>query len=125
MSRPYSQDLRDRVLGAVVGGASARGAAARFGLGVSTAIVWVRRLKQTGERSALAIGKPRGSKLDIHADFLLTLVSVTPDITLHEMQKRLQEDHGTHAAIGTLWRFYDRHDITFKKNCARRRTGAA
>ena len=102
MSRPYSQDLRDRVLGAVVGGASARGAAARFGLGVSTATLWVRRLKQMGERSALAIDKPRGSKLDIHADFLLILISVTPDITPHEMQKRLQEDHGTHAAIGTL-----------------------
>jgi transposase len=125
MSRPYSQDLRDRVLGAVADGGSARGAAARFGLGVSTALVWVRRLKQTGDRSALAIGKPRGSKLDIHADFLLTLVSVTPDITLHEVQERLQADHGAHAAIGTLWRFYDRHDLTYKKNRARRRTDAA
>ena len=43
MGRAYSQDLRDRVLGAVAGGLSARKTAARFGVGVATAIAWVGR----------------------------------------------------------------------------------
>lgn len=123
MGKSYSQDLRDRVFSSVADGGSARGAAARFGVGVSTAIVWVRRLKQTGEISAQARGKPRGSKLDIHKAYLLGLVSVSPDITLHEVQAKLEEDKGVHGAIGTLWRFYDRQALTFKKNGARGRAG--
>ena len=43
MARAYSQDLRERVLSATAAGTSARQAAERFGVGVSTAIVWVRR----------------------------------------------------------------------------------
>jgi transposase len=52
MARAYSQDLRDRVIDAALKGLSARQAAARFGVGDATAIVWVRRARQTGERGA-------------------------------------------------------------------------
>ena len=52
MARAYSQDLRERVLEAAAKGVSARQAAERFGVGVSTAIVWVRRSRLDGERSA-------------------------------------------------------------------------
>jgi len=31
---------------------------------------------------------------------------------------------GVPVGIGTLWRFFDRRDISFKKNRARRRAGA-
>jgi transposase len=48
MARAYSQDLRDRVIDAAEGGLAARQVAARFGIGVATAIVWVRRARQTG-----------------------------------------------------------------------------
>jgi transposase len=44
MARPYSQDLRDRVIEATGNGTSARQAAVRFDVGVSTAIKWVERL---------------------------------------------------------------------------------
>lgn len=50
MARAYSQDLRDRVIDAALKGLSARQAAVRFGVGDATAIVWVRRARQTGER---------------------------------------------------------------------------
>ena len=51
MSRAYSQDLRDRVIDATLKEAlSARSAAARFGVGIATAIVWVRRARETGSR---------------------------------------------------------------------------
>ncbi|MBB4239176.1 putative transposase [Rhizobium esperanzae] len=49
MARPFSDDLRERVVCAVTReGPSCRAAAKRFGIGVSTAIDWVRRLRETG-----------------------------------------------------------------------------
>ncbi len=114
MARAYSQDLRDRVLGAAAQG-SARGAAGRFGIGVKTAIEWVRRARQTGETRARRQGQPKGSKLDAHEAFLLGLVAEEADITLVEMQARLRDEQGVSAGTTTLWRFFDARGLTFKK----------
>jgi transposase len=60
MGKPYSMDLRERVVAAVeTGGLSCHQAAAQFGVGVSTAIVWVRRLRETG---SIAPGQMGGHK---------------------------------------------------------------
>ena len=111
MARAYSQDLRDRVIDA---GTSARQAAERFGIGVATAIVWVRRAHE-GERSARKQGQPKRSKLDPHREFLMTLIEAEPDITIAEMQERLRNEAGIAASIGTVWTFLDRAGLTFKK----------
>ncbi len=66
MSRSYSTDLRVRVIEAISGGLSRRRAAARFGIGVSTAVTWYRRYRETGEVRARKQGQPGGSKLDAH-----------------------------------------------------------
>src|ERR1700693_5149831 len=61
MGKPYSMDLRERVVGAVeTGGLSCHQAAAQFGVGVSTAIVWVRRLRETGSVAPGANGRAQG-----------------------------------------------------------------
>lgn len=111
MARAYSQDLRDRVIDA---GTSARQAAERFGIGVATAIVWVRRAHE-GERSARKQGQPKRSKLDPHREFLMTLIEAEPDITIAEMQERLRNEAGIAASVGTVWTFLDRAGLTFKK----------
>ena len=60
MGRPYTMDLRDRVVASVVKeGLSRRAAAARFNVGVSTVIVWVRRFLKTGD---LAIPRAYGAE---------------------------------------------------------------
>jgi transposase len=60
MGKPYSIDLRDRVVAAVeTGGMSCHRAAAQPGVGVSTAILWVRRLRETG---SVAPGQMGGHK---------------------------------------------------------------
>src|SRR3954462_697460 len=56
MARAYSQDLRARVIDAALAGMAARQAAVRFGVGIATAIVWVRRARETGG----AHGAPAG-----------------------------------------------------------------
>ena len=122
MARAYSQDLRDRVINAALAGLAARQAAARFGVGIATAIVWVRRARQSGERTARRQGQPRRSKLDPHRDFVLGLVAATSDITLVEMQERLATERGVTASVGTIWTFLDRCDMTVKKRPPMRRS---
>jgi transposase len=111
MARAYSQDLRERVIDA---GTSARQAAERFGIGVATAIAWVRRARE-GERSARKQGQPKRSKLDQHREFLLALIGAEPDITIAEMRERLRSEAGVTASAGTIWTFLDRAGLTFKK----------
>jgi transposase len=63
MPAPYSQDLRNRVASAILGGSSARRAADRFGIGISTAIRWAQRLQAEGHVEARAMGGDRRSRL--------------------------------------------------------------
>jgi len=116
MARAYSQDLRDRVIDAALAGLPARQAAVRFGVGIATAIVWVRRARQTGERTARPQGQPRRSKLDPHRAFVLGLIEAKDDTSLVEMQERLERERGLRASVGTIWTFLDRAGLTFKKS---------
>ena len=70
----YSQDLRDRVIDAVVrGGMSRRAAAARFGVSESSAIKWVQRFERSGSRAASKMGGYLRPKLEPHREFLEAL----------------------------------------------------
>src|SRR3954453_14847670 len=92
MARPYSQNLRDRVIEATGNGTSARQAAVRFDVGVSTPIKWVEGLGDSGEGSAGRQGRRPGSKLDAHRDYLLAVMEAAPDATIEELQRRLVEE---------------------------------
>lgn len=66
MARALSENLRSRVLAASEGGMSARSAAARSVIGVSTAIAWIANARQgqltarqTGSAGRFAVGCPR------------------------------------------------------------------
>ena len=119
MVQAYSSDLRSRVIKAATNGMSARQAAERFGVGISTAIVWVRRYRQSGEAVARRQGKPRGSRLDPHAAFILGLVEGgTKDISLAEIAERLASERDVTIGITAIWTFLDRHGLTFKKDRA-------
>ena len=125
MARAYSQDLRDRVIDATLSGVSARQVAARFGVGDATAIVWVRRARESGERAARKQGQPRRSKLDPHREYLLELIAQTPDLTITELLERLLADRSVRASRATLWTFLDRCGLTFKKSPPTRASRAA
>lgn len=116
MSRAYSQDLRDRVINAALkDDLSARGAAARFGIGVATAVVWVRRARETGDRTAKPRGQAKGSKLDAHRDAILGWIDEKDDITIAEIREKLASERSMSAGVGTVWSFLDRCGLTFKK----------
>lgn len=123
MARAYSHDLRVRVLDAIGAGLSRRAAAARYRIGIATVIRWAALAAATGETKAKRQGRPRGSKLDAHEAFLLALIEERDDLTLMEMQDRLRAERGVSVGLGTLWRFFARRAVTWKKVGARGRAG--
>ncbi len=125
MVKSLSDDLRVRVVEAVDAGASRRQAAWRFGVSVSSAIRWVRRWRDRGEvRAKPQGGDRRSGRIEAQAGFILAAVEERPDVTLSELQALLLE-RGVSVGIGSLWRFFERRGISFKKNRARRRARPA
>ena len=117
MTRPLSNDLRRRAVTAVVdGGMSCRGAARRFGIAPSTAIKWVHAWRRTGSYRPRAQGGDRRSqRIEARAEVVLALVEETPDMTLAEIATHLEDEHGLRVSQSTVWRFFHRRGITFKK----------
>lgn len=123
MVRPLSNDLRKRLVEAVNSGLSCRAAAERFGVAPSTAVKLLARWRSTDSYEALPQGgDKRSHRIEAYAPELLSLVEQSPDLTLAEISDWLYEIHGLRVGSGTMWRFFDRHDVSFKKNRARRRT---
>src|SRR5271170_7167794 len=114
MPKPCSLDLRIRVLREVEAGASRREAAECVEVSASSAIKWMQRLNETGSIAA----KPSGgsiSPLEAHADVLLGLIAEQPDLTLDEIVAAMRKRRiaGSRSAV---WRFFERHNISFKKS---------
>ena len=119
MTKSLGVDLRWRVIEEVEEVVSAREAARRFKVGISTAIKWHRRYRESGETRPRKQGQPSRSRLDPHEGFILALISEQPDITLTEIGECLAEKHDIHVVPSTIWYFLDKRGVTFKK---RRRT---
>ena len=125
MARALSQDLRFRVIAAVDAGLSRRAAAERFGVGVATAIRWVRAWRTEGRTAAMPMGGDlRSHRIEAFREIIFTAIEAQRDVTLAELSELLRRDHGASFAPSTIWRFLDRHAVTFKKNRPRQRTGA-
>ena len=123
MARPYSRDLRERVVGAVEGGLPRRKAAAVFGVGIATVIEWVRVWRDSGRLEAKAMGGDHNSRLKEERAWLLARIAAVPDLTLEEIRAELAE-RGKQVGYGTVWRFFAAEDISLKKKRARQRAGA-
>ena len=114
MTRPYSMDLRERMVRAVEAGASRRATAAKFAVSPSCVVKLLQRWRRQGTLEPDPPGGGRRAKLADQAERVDALLAATPDITLAELQALLA-DHGTQVALGTIWRFFARRGITRKK----------
>jgi putative transposase len=115
MPGPLSEDLRSRVVRAVeVEGMSRRAAAARFHVGIRTAIRWVNEWRQRGSFAPLPMGNPTPPKLAAHRETVLELLAAEPDITIEGLRHRLAE-LGIVVGYGSIRRFFAREGITRKK----------
>jgi transposase len=124
MGKPLSVDLRSRLVAAVAGGLSRRAAAERFGVSAASAIRWVAASNSTGT----IVPKPQGGDRRSHhieafAGVILAAIEAQKDVSLIELAELLRISHGVSFAPSTVWRFLDRHAMTFKKNSTRQRAG--
>jgi len=122
--RPYSLDLRERAVALVRGGRSRRAVARLLGLGESTVIRWTTRQAQIGSCAARPMGGVRHAVLLPMREWLLARIAEAPDLTVRALQGELR-DLGHVVSKDAVWRFLRVESLTFKKNAARRRAGAA
>jgi transposase len=124
MARGYSRDLRERAIAMVEEGESRREVALLLNLAPSTAVRWFDRWRRTGSVAAKPGTGHSRSPLKAHEQWLLDLIAKEPDLTLEEIRERLRREKKRAVATSSVWRFYDRHEITFKKKSARGRAGS-
>ena len=123
MGKPYSMDLRERVVAAVErDGQSCHQAAAQFGVGISTAINWTRRMRETG---SVAPGQMGGHKPKAIAGqyrtWLLERIKAK-DFTLRGLVAELAA-RGLKVDYRSVWEFVHAEKLSFKKNRSGWRTG--
>jgi transposase len=114
MARALSDDLRCRLLKASGAGMSARQTAARFGVGVSTAIRWIARAK-IGELAPRRQGWHRASRLAAHEAFIVGLIEERKDVTLNEMVERLAAERSVKIGRSAVSAWLRGRGWTFKK----------
>ena len=114
MARPYSQDVRDRVIGSVASGRTCRATAALFGVSVASVVKWSQRWRASGSAAAKPMGGWKQLPLTSQREWLLARIAEKPDLTLRAVVAELAE-RGTPASYGAVWRFFKREGISFKK----------
>jgi transposase len=122
MARPYSLDLRERVVASVASGKSCWIVATLFHVSVASVVKWSQRARRTGTAAAKPKGGKRPYVLQGRREWLLARLAETPDLTLHALLAELRQ-RDIIVACDTLWRFLRREGISFKKNRVRQRTG--
>lgn len=114
MTRPYSDDLRERVVAATHAGESCRSVAVRFGVAPSSVVKWTQRAARTGSVSPSKMGGHRKPVLEGQREWLLDQVRTRPETTLKGLQARLAE-RGIVVSHDTIWRFLRACGLSFKK----------
>jgi transposase len=116
MGKPYSMDLRERVVGSVMrGGLSCHRAAAQFGVAPSTVIDWVKRVRETGSLEPGQMGghKPKSIR-DDHAEYLNGRIRGDKPFTLRGLVVELA-DRGLKVDYRSVWNFVHAEKLSFKK----------
>ena len=114
MTRPYSMDLRERMVRAVEAGASRRATAAKFEVSPSCVFKRLQRWRRHGTLEPDPPGGGRRAKLADHAERVDALLAATPDITIAELKTRLAAD-GIEVSPSAISRFLKACGLTRKK----------
>jgi len=124
MVKPYSEDLRVRVVGRVEAGHPVREVAETFGVSVSSVVKWSQRKRQTGSVAAKPMGSRLARSLAKQRDWMLARIAEKPDVTLRELVAEL-EARAVPTSYGSVWRLLNDEGISFKKKPTRQRARPA
>ena len=125
MPKPYSLDLRERVVAFVEDGHSRHAAAAHFKVSVSFVVNLMKAVRMRGSFVPKPSGGRRHAKLEPHRSFLLAQVVEKADITMPELAAELAAATGETADPASLSRWLIRAGYRFKKNSASQRARSA
>jgi len=114
MAKPYSEDLRWRVVEAIDGGATIPDAAEQCGVSISSVVRFLKLHRDTGSVSAAKFGGYKEFVLARHEELVRKLVAEQPDITLAELSARLAEEKVT-VGKSSISRFLHHLKLPFKK----------
>jgi putative transposase len=124
MGRPYSLDLRERVVAVMAAGLSGREAANHFSIGESTALRWARRTRETGSPQAKPMGGTRPFALEAHRHWITARLAEKPDLTLRALAAELQA-RGARGSAFAVWSIIADAGLSLKKKPARQRARPA
>ena len=124
MAKPYSNDLRSRVIESIEEGATREEAAERHHVSLSSVGRFLRRKRETGSVSGVQFGGYKPYALAAHEDFIRQLLAEQPDVTLAELKAVLAKRR-INVGQTSVFRFLRHLQLTFKKKPARRRAGSA
>ena len=114
MGKPYSDDLRERVVEAIETGDTREEVAELFGLSLSTVGRFIRRKRETGSVSPAKFGGYKQYALEPHTARVKELVAAQPDGTLLEFQADLAKDKVT-VSQSAIFRFLRHLNLSYKK----------
>ena len=120
MGRPYSTDLRERVLRACeIGDESQAAIARRFEISDSAVRSWLRQLHHDGRRAPKPHGRGFRSILDEDDGAVLrSLVAAKNDATLAEYTRAFTARTGEEISKSSMCRALRRHGLVVKKTTA-------
>lgn len=124
MAKPYSQDLRDRMVEAVVSGQSRHEVARRFAVSPSCVIKLMQRFEDSGDSRPGNFGGHKPYALAEHEDKVRALLAAQPDLTITELWNRLTAQ-GIEVGRSAVDRFLRHLKLTYKKNSTCRGAGSA
>lgn len=113
--KPYSKDLRMKVLAAVDRGMPRQEVAEVFGVSVPTIKRWLRRPRETGDVEPKPIPGPPARKGAALEDYLPTQLRANPDLTLEEHRELFDEAYDVKASTATVSRAFKRLGLPLKK----------
>jgi transposase len=123
MTKPYSNDLRERAVARVSAGESVRSVAAILSISASSVVKWAQRSRATGSVAPGQMGGHRPRVLvGEHREWLLR--RVTQDFTLRGLVAELAA-RGVKVDYRTVWNFVHAERLSFKKKRSARRAGSA
>jgi transposase len=124
MGKPYSEDLRARVIEAAQDGASIQETVEQLAVSISSVVRFRRLYRETGSVKPAKFGGYKGYALAAHEDLVRQLLAEQPDITLAEFQAALAKRKVT-VGRSSVSRFLHHLNLRFKKKPAGRRAGPA
>lgn len=123
MGRPYSLDLRERVVAAVADGMSRAEAALHYGVSHSSAIRWTKLNEETGSPAARPMGGRKPYALAVEEDWIRARLTEKPDLTGRELLAELNQ-RGVEVSYYGVWHYLAHLGLSFKKKPARQRAGS-